>query len=120
MKMLSLVNGEKISYARKKNMEHLWTLLNGKVKMVSGLERCFEGAPFALPILVDNRDEVQKWLAENGLYTPVLWPLCDKAKAICENSNYVSEHMLAIPIDQRYDWDDIEDIAKIIIEVVKG
>ena len=120
MKMLSLVNGEKIAYARKKNMEHLWTLLNGKVKMVSGLERCFEGAPFALPILVDNRDEVQKWLAENGLYTPVLWPLCDKAKAICENSNYVSEHMLAIPIDQRYDWDDIEDIAKIIIEVVKG
>lgn len=120
MKMLTLINGEKIAYARKENMEHLWTLLNGKVKMVPGLERCFDGAPFALPILVDNRDDVQKRLAENGLYAPVLWPLCDKAKAICENSNYVSEHMLAIPIDQRYDWDDIEDIAKIIIEVVKG
>lgn len=120
MKMLTLVNGEKIAYARKKNMEHMWTLLNDKVKMVPGLERCFEGAPFALPILVDNRDEVQKKLADNGLYAPVLWPQCDEAKAICENSNYVSEHMLAIPIDQRYDWDDIEDIAKIIIEVVKG
>lgn len=119
IKMLSLVNGEKIAYARKKNMEHLWTLLNGKVKMVSGLERCFDGAPFALPILVDNRDEVQKWLAENGLYTPVLWPLCDKAKVICEHSNYVSEHMLAIPIDQRYDWDDIEDISKIIMDMTK-
>ena len=65
-----------------------------------------------MPLLVDNRDDVQKKLAENGLYAPVLWPLCDEAKAICENSNYVSEHMLALPIDQRYDWDDIEDIAK--------
>lgn len=119
MKMLTMLNGEEIAYARNENMKHLWVLLNGKVKMIPGLERCFDGAPFALPILVENRDEVQKKLAETGLYTPVLWPLCDKAKIICENSNYVSEHMLAIPIDQRYDWDDIEEISTIIIDMTK-
>lgn len=119
MKMLTMLNAEEIAYARRENMKHLWKLLNGKVKMVPGLERCFDGAPFALPILVDNRDSFQKTLAENGLYTPVLWPLCDNAKTICNNSNYVSEHMLAIPIDQRYDWDDIEDISTIIIDMTK-
>lgn len=119
MKMLAMVNGEEIAYARRENMKHLWMLLYGKVKMIPGLERCIDGAPFALPILVDNRDSFQKALAENGLYTPVLWPLCDNAKTICNNSNYISEHMLAIPIDQRYDWEDIEDISTIIIDMTK-
>lgn len=58
------MNGEEIAYARRKNMRHLWSLLNGKVEMVPGLERCMEGAPFSLPILIDNRDEVQSTLAK--------------------------------------------------------
>lgn len=119
MKMLTMINGEEIAYARRENMKHLWKLLYGKVKTIPGLERCFDGSPFALPILVDNRDSFQKTLAENGLYTPVLWPLRDNAKTICENSNYISEHTLAIPIDQRYNWDDIEDISTIILDMTK-
>lgn len=36
-KQLAQVNGEEIAYARRKNMRHLWSLLNGKVEMVSGI-----------------------------------------------------------------------------------
>ena len=32
-KMIASINGEEIAYARRENMKHLWTLLNGKVKM---------------------------------------------------------------------------------------
>ena len=116
-KMLAQVNGEEIAYARRENMRHLWTRLNGKVRMVTGLERCFEGSPFSLPILVDNRDEVQGKLARCGVYTQWLWPLCNEAIAICPISKNINEKMLSVPIDQRFSWDDIEDIASIIINV---
>lgn len=120
MKMLTMLNGEEIAYARNENMKHLWVLLNGKVKMVPGLERCFDGAPFALPILVENRDEVQRKLAQRGVYTQLLWPISQEAQNICLVSKMMNDKMLSVPIDQRYSWDDIEDMAKIIIDVIKG
>lgn len=128
-KMLDQVNGEEISYARRENMRHLWDRLNefqkgsefSNFKMVPGLERSFEkngSSPFSLPVLVDNRDEVQRKLAQRGVYTQWLWPLCDEAMAICPVSKTMNEKMLSVPIDQRFSWDDIEDIANIIIDVI--
>lgn len=118
LKMLECINGEEIAFSRRENMRHLYSLLDGKVNMIPELERCFDGAPFSLPILVEKRDEVQKKLAQEGVYAPVLWPIDDKARKTCENSAYVSDHMLSIPIDQRYDYDDIEDIAHIILDTI--
>lgn len=131
-KMLAMVNGEEIAFARRENMRHLWTRLNefqeasggsNGFKLVPGLERSFEkegSSPFSLPILVENRDEIQGALAKRGVYTQWLWPLCDEAVAICPVSKEMNEKMLSVPIDQRFSWDDIEEIANIIIDVVKN
>lgn len=97
--MLSYINGKEIAFARRTNMAHLYSLLQGKVQMISGIERCMGGAPFSLPILVENRDEVQRKFAQQGVYAPVLWPICEEARRICSNSAYISDHMLSIPID---------------------
>ncbi len=118
LKMIGNINGAEIAFARRENMKHLWSLLNGRVKTVPGLERSFDGAPFSLPILVENRDAVQKQLAQKGIYAPVLWPINEQAQYVCKVSRYVSNHMLSIPIDQRYNYDDIEDIANIILETL--
>lgn len=117
-RQLETVNGDEFAFARRENMKHLWKLLREKLEMVPGLERCFEGAPFSLPILVKNRDEVQQQLAKKGVYAPVLWPICEEARAICPVSTRMADEMLSIPIDQRYNYDDIEDIARIILETV--
>lgn len=116
--MMEEVNGGEIRHARACNMRHMSDLLSGKVDMLPGLERCLDGAPFSVPILVQNRDEVQVRLAKQGVYAPVLWPVCDEARAVCPVSAYVSDHMLSIPIDQRYNKDDIDDIARIVISTV--
>ena len=117
-RQLALVNGEEIAYARRENMRHLWTLLDGNVDMVPGLERCMNGAPFSLPILVDKRDEVQSALAKRGVYTQLLWPICKEAQQVCKVSKMMNARMLSVPVDQRYSWDDIEDMARIICEIV--
>lgn len=118
MSQLAQVNGKEIAYARGENMKHLWKLLYGKVNMVPGLERCFDYAPFSLPILVNNQDVVQTELAKRGIYTQVLWPICEEAQKVCPVSKRMGEQMLSVPIDQRYGWDDIEDMATIIIELL--
>ena len=100
-------------------LERDYRLLKGKVRMVPGIEKYLGGAPFSLPILVENRDEIQKKLAASGVYAPVLWPISDEARKACTISALMADKMLSIPIDQRYSWDDIEDIAKIIITIVK-
>lgn len=117
-RMLGLINGETIAYARRENMKHLVSLLKGKVRMPENIHLSYNGAPFSLPIIVKDQSLIQKKLAENGVYAAVLWPLSDDAGRVCENSLYFSEHMLSIPIDQRSDWDDIEDMANIILKVV--
>jgi hypothetical protein len=118
-KMISTINGEEIAFARRVNMKHLWELLDGEVEMVLGLEKSFDGAPFSLPILVENRDEVQKKLAQKGVYAPVLWPISDVARKVCEVSACVSDRMLSLPIDQRYNYDDIEEIASVVLSVCR-
>lgn len=118
LNVLNTLNGKEIAFARRENMKHLWGLLEKEVRMVPGLERSFDGAPFSLPILVNKRDEMQKKLAHKGVYAPVLWPICDEARATCPVSATMADMMLSLPIDQRYDWDDIEDIARIIRETV--
>ncbi|MDD3945038.1 MAG: hypothetical protein PHS38_10025 [Bacteroidales bacterium] len=117
--MLNLVDGKGIAYARRENMKHIFRILNGKVRMLPKIERCFDGAPFSLPILLEKRDEVQYKMAQKGVYAPILWPICEKASKVCSNSTYVAEHLLSIPIDQRYDWDDMEEMGRIIIETVQ-
>lgn len=118
LKQIESLNGAEIAFARRENMKHLWELLNGKVRMIPKLERSFNGAPFSLPILVETRDVIQKKLAQKGVYAPVLWPASEDARMVCKVSAYVADHMLSIPIDQRYNYDDIEDIAKIVLETV--
>lgn len=118
MKMIKSVNGEMIRFARQANMEHIMGLLAGKVESVPGIERSLFAAPFAFPIMVDGRDEVQKKLAAAGVYAPVLWPIDEEARKLCPVSERMSDRMLAIPVDQRYDYYDIEAISSIVLKTL--
>jgi hypothetical protein len=70
--------------------------------------------PFCFPVLVDDRNQIQKQFSEHGLYAPCLWAIDPAARAVCKFSAGISDHILAIPIDQRYNYYDIENIARII------
>lgn len=115
-RMLACLNGEEIAFARRENMKHLLNELErGGVQTIPGLKRSLDGAPFSLPVLVERRDEVQRELARNGVYAPVLWPLCDRARETCPVSARMADRMLSLPVDQRYGRDDMEEIARIVI-----
>ncbi len=73
-------------------------------------------SPIGIPILtqqelfvmitVPNRDELRKSLAQNGIFAPVHWlDSADEAKA---------KSLLSLPIDQRYNADDMKRIIRAI------
>ena len=73
-----------------------------------------------LGVMLNNRDTVQKYMAERSIYCPVIWPVPDEAKGVCENCEYVAEHMLALPCDQRYGQRDMEHIAAVLKAALEG
>ncbi|RPH30291.1 MAG: hypothetical protein EHM93_16150 [Bacteroidales bacterium] len=114
------VNG--IILIRKENFQHLYE----GIKQIKGIKFQLEidnkqiCCPFSLPILVNNRDKIQNEFAGKGLYAPVIWPINNMARNVCHVSTNMSDSMLSIPIDQRYDYEDIEDIIKIVESVMNS
>lgn len=114
---LHTVNVNSIIYMRKKNYEALRNLLKNN-PLINFLNEASDiTAPFSLPILANNRDEIQKKLADRGIYAPLLWPL-NTIMRQCENSARMERMMLSLPVDQRYDYSDMEYIALNINEII--
>ena len=70
--------------------------------------------PLYCPILCIERQKIQKTLVANRIYAPVVWPKADCCPEVDKDSEYVYEHILCIPIDQRYDEDDMERVVEVI------
>lgn len=66
-----------------------------------------DDVPMCYPFFTENI-ELRRCLIENKIYVPVLWP---NVKA----NGDLAEHILPLPLDQRYDSDDLSRV----IEVVK-
>jgi hypothetical protein len=70
------------------------------------------------PILVENRNKVQRGLAQRNIYCPAIWPVPEEALGVCKNAEHTAEHILAIPCDQRYSENDMVHIAQAIKEII--
>ena len=106
-----------IKYARKTNYEHLYDLIKDNTNFTIMFKPGDNQAPFMLIIKSDKRDELQRTLANKGIFCQVIWPVSEAAKKICPISKEMEETMLAIPIDQRYNYYDIEEIGMLINSV---
>ena len=71
-------------------------------------------SPLYFAIYVENRESLQRVLAENRIYAPVLWPNAHAELLISEDVTYIYQHILAIPCDQRYGKEDMERIVCVI------
>ncbi len=119
---LSVLNKTDFALIQKKRFENFKTLLS-KIKNSDG---CFgvinsiaelDDAPLYFPIYVEKREKFQRSLAEKSIYAPILWGVENNDVLVNETTKYIYEHLLAIPIDQRYDYDDMSRIADVINEI---
>lgn len=71
-------------------------------------------APLYFTLYVENRRDLQMKLAKESIYAPVIWPVEDENVLISEEVRYIYDHLLAIPIDQRYDGQDMQRVVDVI------
>lgn len=71
-------------------------------------------APLYFTIYVEGRPDLQRQLAQDAIYAPVIWPVEDERVLINNETKYIYDHLLAIPCDQRYGNDDMQRAVNII------
>lgn len=105
----------------KKRKENYLYLLDKLKKNTPNIVRysVYQKSPLCMVVILENRDIIQKELAQKGVYCQVLWPLLNEIREKYSFARWFSDHMLAIPCDQRYLEKDMDYIGNLIIELVK-
>ena len=120
LKILNNLCLDSISYKRQCNYSYLYErLINLSNKLTLFKRNTKSVVPFMLPFCVDNRDQLQKELAFNGVYAPVIWPISKEAEETCCVSRNLSNNILAFWIDQRYTHFDMEYIYHTLTNILK-
>jgi dTDP-4-amino-4,6-dideoxygalactose transaminase len=119
-RLLSTIKLDQILKKRKGNVRALKRGLKSLEKQgkIRYLTKTPTKSTLYFPIIVERRDELQKTLAENRIYCPVIWPLPEGAQGVCAISEYTAEYMLALPCDQRYGKKDMKYISKTLKKIL--
>jgi dTDP-4-amino-4,6-dideoxygalactose transaminase len=118
MTLLSKIDVEATKKQRFTNYKYLYDNLHGDNDCFP-VERNFEEltcSPLFFPIYVKDRPALQKKLAQQEIYAPVLWPVHTDTVLINEGIKRIYDEILMLPIDQRY---GVEDMKR-MIEVIKS
>ncbi len=110
-KILQTIDYEKLAKIRRKNFFYLHEKL-GKINemKIDIKENC---VPMVYPLL-SNKDGLRLRLLQNKIYVPQWWKeVIDKVE---KNSyeNYLSNNLIPLPIDHRYDEKDLDFICTVI------
>jgi len=103
---------EQLIKRRSNNYDYLYKGLSELDWIEVAVKREEGYLPFGMVILVENRDEMLKYLIENNVYCNVHWRL----EGSSENPEltYLSQHSITIPCDQRYALEEMEYILDTI------
>jgi len=88
------------------NFLHQHIHFNDKIKQVIAN---VDNAPIYYPIYCYDQLYVQRILASQQIYAPILWPI-DPNIEISDDSMWIYTHLLALPVDQRYNPQDLQRI----------
>ena len=111
-KVQANLDKESLKNKRRENFRILEEYLRGPIQKVFTLGS--KEVPLYFPILVEDRVSLQKHLVSNAIYAPVVWPKDENQPKQCESAENAYGHLLCIPIDQRYDADDMNRVVETI------
>lgn len=111
--LLSTVDGDLLAAQRRANYARLCEALAplGFVPVCTLPEG---GCPLTLPILVEDRDEFRRYLMQHNIYCAVHWPFDGTQPENRPLAQYMAAHMISLPIDQRYDAEQIDYLIQTI------
>jgi dTDP-4-amino-4,6-dideoxygalactose transaminase len=97
-----------------------FTVLSGELSkwgLYAGLDE--DTAPLGYPVRVCCRDTVRKNLYAHSIYPPVHWDLKSCVPAEFHESLALSDQIMTVPCDQRYDESDMGAVVKAVVSSVQ-
>ncbi len=113
LKMLSSVDYDQIKRKRIENFEQMHSILEKYNKLK--LDRRCEDVPYCYPILINS--DIKSKLLERNIYVPTLWKERISDNYLNTREYELSKLLCCVPIDQRYNKEDIHILSDIIIQL---
>lgn len=116
-RLIQSLDNRKMAAARKANARELAYLIHKKDIRV--LFQNYEGdfVPFFFPIFVPNREPFMQGLRKAGVAPDVHWRFLSTRAPESEIDNYLSRHIISLPVDQRYTPHDMEILSEAVMSV---
>jgi hypothetical protein len=112
-KILNSVNHEAVANTRRQN----YMYLNSQLKQYNNIdiELIGSGVPLVYPFWIENGKDLREYLIVNKVFTAVYWKgVRDYTCELNGFENSFSEHAVFLPIDQRYNSNDMDVILNLI------
>ncbi len=109
-----------IDYNRVKNIRIAnYKYLDSKLKKINKIDTSLDSndvVPMIYPFLI-NCDELRLLLIKNGIFVSQWWKKCLYSEATNEFERELSTYLIPLPIDQRYNCDDMEYISNFVLNI---
>jgi len=121
--ILNKYDFELLRNRRTNNYDFLYSIIkNDFKKHINPLTQKLDKSetPLGLPIICNRRDDLRKYLINNDIYPPIHWNLPNEI--LVEEfklSHEVSNNILTIPCDHRYEIKDMRRIIKVLNKFYK-
>lgn len=117
-KILGSISLEKIKYNRQRNFKIIASMLNGcnQFSFPDLTENC---VPLCYPFLCEMGDGLKNYLIQHRIYIPTYWNGIENYITPSSNVQYWTHNMVCLPIDQNYTKEQIEFVAKTILNYFK-
>jgi len=112
-KILSSIDYEKVQQRRKENFSYLQEALRDE--NLFDVSISFETVPFVYPLNKgEDGDGLRKHLIANKIYVAKYWNEVYERREASDVEKKFVEQIIPLPIDQRYDLDDMKRLVSII------
>lgn len=120
LKVQSGIDIEELRRKRRENYARIYERLKNpqRVHLVTP-EVNEREVPLYCALSVDHRTKLQEKLRDNMIYAPIVWPKSDICPGVCTAADKLYRTILCLPIDQRYDIDDMDRMLDCIEEFEK-
>lgn len=75
--------------------------------------------PMVYPLLIEDGARMRRHLIDNNIFVATYWPNVLEEVTAGSDEYYLADNLLALPVDQRYDEEDMEHIVSFIIRALK-
>ncbi len=113
-RILRGVDYETVRQARNKNFQFYHKALGKINELTPVIEAELINAPLCYPFLKKGNNRLRSTLIENRIYIPTYWPNVYQYVETESWEFYLTDNLLALPIDQRYTEAEIQQVIDMI------